>query len=321
MGTVDIRQQALHDAGDIWAIKPGWPIEVLRDPRGPEMVSASARWEQFVHYGNEHAGDSGIEAVRSRGNDRVGGGSVAMIPVYGPLQQRETWMSRWLGWGSYEAIAARLREELADDGTSAIILDIDSPGGSVYGLPELAAEIQAARGQGTRIVAFANALAASAAYWLGASADEFFVTPSGEVGSIGTIAFHVDESGAMLQAGFDVTIVEAPEGGYKSEGNPWEPLDTAARDNMQERVNEYYGQFVAGVAKGRGVSRSAVKNDYGRGRVFGATEALQRGMVDRVATFGDVVKRAGRSRPAEKASRAGALETRRRRQAAYGYGN
>jgi len=169
-----------------------------------------------------------------------------------------------------------------------ILIDIDSPGGSVYGVAELADEIVSARAK-KPVVAIANSLAASAAYWIGCSASEFYVTPGGEVGSIGVWQAHQDYSKAMDEAGVKTTLISA--GKFKVEGNPYAPLDEEAQGFMQSRVDDYYAAFTKAVAKGRGVSIPQVRDGMGQGRVLGADAALASSMVDGIATFEDVVKK------------------------------
>jgi signal peptide peptidase SppA len=182
-----------------------------------------------------------------------------------------------------------------------ILIDIDSPGGSVYGVVELADEIQSARSQ-KRIVAVANSLAASAAYWIGCSASEFYVTPGGEVGSIGVWQAHQDYSQALDEAGVKTTLISA--GKFKVEGNPYSPLNDEAQSFMQSRVDEYYAAFTKAVARGRGVPISQVREGMGQGRVLGAAAALAQNMVDGIATFNDVLKQMRRD--AKQPARAGA---------------
>jgi signal peptide peptidase SppA len=172
------------------------------------------------------------------------------------------------------------------------VLDIDSPGGSIAGITELAAEIRSARGA-KPIVAVANTLAASAAYWLGSQADQFVVTPSGHVGSIGVYAVHQDVSKMLDEAGVKMTIVSA--GPHKTEGNEFEPLTDEARAEIQARVDASYDQFVEDVAAGRNVPVATVRADFGGGRVLTARDALKAGMVDRVETLAQTIQRVGRS--------------------------
>src|SRR5690606_12609791 len=108
-----------------------------------------------------------------------------------------------------------------------IVLDVDSPGGGVYGVAEFAEEIYKARGQ-KRIVAVANSMAASAAYWIATAADELVVTPGGEVGSIGVYMLHEDWSGAYEKAGIKPTVIKFGEN--KAEGIDVEPLSESAQE-------------------------------------------------------------------------------------------
>jgi len=137
------------------------------------------------------------------------------------------------------------------------------------------------------VIAVANSLAASAAYWIGCSASEFYVTPGGEVGSIGVWQAHFDYSKALEEEGVKPTLISA--GKFKVEGNPYVPLDKQAQAFMQSRVDDYYNAFIEAVAQGRGVSASEVRSGMGEGRVLGADAALAAGMVDGIATFDDVL--------------------------------
>lgn len=277
----------------------------------PERLRAFAgvlgRWQK-----GEAAAESvlaGIEAdkqarsAKRDNNQRAGGGAIAVLPFYGVVTQRGSMVDDVSGTGSAstQRFAQALRDALADPAVGSILIDIDSPGGSVYGVSELAAEILQARGQ-KQIVAIANSLAASAAYWVGCAASEFYVTPGGEVGSIGVWQAHEDWSAAMEEAGVKTTLISA--GKYKVEGNPYQPLDGDAQSFMQSRVDDYYAAFTKGVAKGRGVGIDQVRNGMGQGRVLGADAALAEKMVDGILTFDDVIRKM--QKDAKTAARTGA---------------
>jgi signal peptide peptidase SppA len=218
------------------------------------------------------------------------GAGIAVLPLYGVVTQRGNMVDDISGPGSTstQKFTGALRQVLADDTVGQILIDIDSPGGSVYGVAELAAEIVKARAQ-KPVVAVANSLAASAAYWIGCSAGEFYVTPGGEVGSIGVWQAHFDYSKALEEEGVKPTLISA--GKFKVEGNPYVPLDPEAQAFMQSRVDDYYNAFIKAVAKGRGVSVADVRDGMGEGRVLGADAALAAKMVDGIATFDDVLAR------------------------------
>ncbi len=216
------------------------------------------------------------------------GAGIAVLPLYGVITQRGNMVEDISGPGSTstQKFTSALRQVLADDTVAQILIDIDSPGGSVYGVSELAAEIMKARTQ-KPVVAVANSLAASAAYWIGCAAGEFYVTPGGEVGSIGVWQAHFDYSKALEDEGVKPTLISA--GKFKVEGNPYVPLDLEALSFMQSRVDDYYNAFAKAVAKGRGLTVNDVREGMGEGRVLGADAALAAKMVDGVATFDEVL--------------------------------
>lgn len=226
-----------------------------------------------------------------RGPGQQNIGAVAVIPIYGTIHEHAGMLAESSGGVSVDAIRAGLRAALGEPGVGSILLDVDSPGGSVMGVPELAAEILRARGS-KPVVALANSLAASAAYWIASAADEVWVTPSGQVGSIGVYLAHVDMSKAYDDAGVKVSLISA--GKYKVEGNEYEPLGDDARGALQALVDEYYEMFVAGVAQGRAVSATTVRGGFGEGRLVTAKAAKAAGMVDGIGTLDEAAGRAAR---------------------------
>ena len=272
----------------------------------PERLSAVtaviARWSGDARASDEvmHsvAADRNARDARRQSSVSNSGGGIAVLPLYGIVTQRGNMVDDVSGPGtaSTQQFSNILRAALQDETVSQILIDIDSPGGSVYGVAELADEIVSARAQ-KPVVAIANSLAASAAYWIGCSASEFYVTPGGEVGSIGVWQAHQDYSKAMDEAGVKTTLISA--GKFKVEGNPYAPLDEEAQGFMQSRVDDYYAAFTQAVAKGRGVPISQVRDGMGQGRVLGADAALAISMVDGIATFEDVVKKMRRDARAQ----------------------
>lgn len=219
-------------------------------------------------------------------------GSVSVLPVFGTIAQRMNVMMAMSGGTSTEILEREIRQAIADPDVSAIVLDVDSPGGTVSGLPEIHSIIMDARNQ-KPIVASVNSFSASAAYWITSAASEIAVTPSGEVGSIGVFAMHVDESAALEQEGVKVSLISA--GKFKTEGNPFEPLTEEARAAIQADVDAYYSMFVRDVARGRGVSVNDVREKFGEGRMVLAKDAKAAGMVDRVETLNETVARLSRA--------------------------
>lgn len=206
---------------------------------------------------------------------------VHVMGLHGTISQHPSAFSS--GGTSTEAFGREFDAAMANPQVDGILIDADSPGGSVFGVLELADKIRGARGQGKNIIAVANAEAHSAAFWLATAADELWVTPSGMVGSVGVVMAHVDQSIRNEAEGFKVTYITA--GKYKVEGNSDEPLSGEARGELQRHVDRYYGLFVRGLAANRGITPAQVEADFGQGRVVGAKEAVERGMADRVGTL------------------------------------
>lgn len=221
-------------------------------------------------------------------------GSVAVIPIVGTISHRMNMMSEVSGGGgtSVQKLTAQFRTALKDPNVKAIVLDVDSPGGSVDGIAELASEIYDARKTKT-VVAVANTQAASAAYWLASAAKELVVAPSGQVGSIGVFGAHEDLSKHLENDGVHISLISA--GKYKVEGNPYEPLSDEARAAMQAKVDGYYSMFTKAVARGRGVAQAKVKDGFGQGRMEMAPDAVAQGMADWIGTLDDVLAKYGAS--------------------------
>lgn len=270
-----------------WAIDPEKAREILG-------VLAMA------HAGDDVTATTQIEARGDQQLSTTSGGVVHVLPMLGTIMPRADMMSAMSGGVTLDRFQNQFAQAANDPSAEAIILDIDSPGGAVDQVPESAAMIRAARNESRPIVAVANTLTASAAYWIASAADEIVVSPSGQVGSIGVYTAHDDMSEAFKQRGVQRTLISA--GARKVERSPYSPLSDEARGALQADVDAIYSEFVKTVASARGVSRSVVSADpeaseahFGGGRVVRAKEAVRLGMADRVATLSDVI--AGFARP------------------------
>lgn len=264
------------------------PWAIQREKLGmlADIIVARAEGEKLVT--SELA--AAISEARAREVASIDG-KVAVIPVYGVLANKMDAFSAMSGGTSYAGIKKALHSALSNEDVKAVVLDIDSPGGSVPGTEELSNEIRSIRGGEKPIIAQVNSLAASAAYWLASSADEIVVTPSGRAGSIGVYTAHDDVSAALEKRGIKRTYISA--GKHKVEGNETEPLGKDALAHIQDSVNRSYSRFVAAVAEGRGTTVGKVEDGYGQGRVFYAEALMDRGMVDRVATLDETLARYG----------------------------
>lgn len=268
-----------------------WALDPLVMER---LTSVILRWSDGVRLSADQiaaaVGGAPQAASDRRNSAQAVSGSVAVIPLYGVLAHRAHMVQSVSGPGgtSTEMFGRALSAAVADPAVDAILIDVESPGGSVHGTQELADRIFAARGQ-KPIVAIANATAASAAYWIASAADQVVATPSALVGSIGVITAHEDKSAALAAEGRKITYITA--GKYKAEGNAAEPLTDEARAEAQRMVDQFYGVMVKSIARGRGVAPEVVRGQFGQGRVLSSSDALAAGMIDRIETFDEAVAR------------------------------
>jgi signal peptide peptidase SppA len=228
--------------------------------------------------------------------------AVAVVPVYGGVAQHRG--SDYWGGVFTEELVGLLSQLAGMKNIGAVVLSFDSPGGIVYGVPEAANAIQSLA-QDKPIYGHVKAEAASAAYWLASATTKLFAQPSTKVGSIGVWTMHIDASTMLEEWGLKVSLISA--GKFKVEGHPFGPLEDEARANLQESVDRYYDNFLAGVAAGRGVSKATVKNDFGEGRMVDPEKAKAAGMIDGIATLPEllagVMKPGGRGARRSMASR------------------
>jgi len=283
------------------------PWAIQREKLGVLADILVARAEGEKLFSNEFA--AAVSDARAKEIAEVDG-KVALIPVYGVLANKMDAFSAMSGGTSYAGIKKALHAALSNEDVKAVVLDIDSPGGSVPGTEELSAEIRSLRGGEKPIIAQVNSLAASAAYWIAASADEIIVTPSGRAGSIGVYTAHDDISAALEKRGIKRTYISA--GKHKVEGNETEPLGKDMLAHIQDSVNRSYNRFVAAVAEGRGTTVGKVEDGYGQGRTFYAEALMDRGMVDRVATLEETIARYGGSSESDTVRRIKAANQSRR---------
>lgn len=235
-------------------------------------------------------------------------GRVAIVPVMGVIAQRMGLIEKASGGVSTEQISATLDTLAADRQVRSILMVHDSPGGSVFNVPELAAKIRAVKAE-KKVVALADSVSASASYWLAAQASEVYVSPSSQVGSIGVLAAHADLSKWEEMQGIKTTLVTSAP--HKVEHAQTLPLSEEARAELQSKVDHYHEMFVRDVAKGRGVTEGRVNADFGQGRMVTAKDAVARGMADGVATLEQLLRRLGAeggSSPSAMAMRARAVE-------------
>ncbi|HEV8445454.1 MAG TPA: S49 family peptidase [Gemmatimonadaceae bacterium] len=216
-------------------------------------------------------------------------GSIAIIPVYGVIAPRMNMMSDMSGGTTFEQLTNQLRAAVADKTVKTIVLDVNSPGGSVAGSPEFAAEVMKARAK-KPIIAQAQYTMASAAYQLAAACTEIVASPSARVGSVGVFSMHNDLSAALEKLGVKRKYYSAGIG--KVDGNETGPPSEEYDARTQASVEAAYSAFVSSVVKGRGQGMTAdrVRTDW-KAHVYDAPAALANGMIDSIATLDETITR------------------------------
>lgn len=254
----------------------------------PEMLAIIVDVLAFRARGGRFSAEEIAERIGSvrRAPTPAGPKGIAVLALEGVMIPKADAFGEMSGGTSVQSFRQNFRSAVDSPDVSGIVLNVDSPGGMVDQVPEMAAEIRAARGA-KPIVAVANTEAASAAYWLASQADQIIASPSARLGSIGVVSAHEDESAKQAQQGIQTTLVSA--GKYKTESNPFAPLSEEGRAHLQSMVDAFYTMFVNDVAAGRGVSADAVRNGYGEGRVLNAADAVKAGLADGVGTLEQVV--------------------------------
>lgn len=242
---------------------------------------------------------SGAMQARAETVASAGAGSVAVLPLYGIILQRGSMDLSGPSCTSVVRFSQQLRQVVNDPSVKAVIIDVDSPGGTVAGVEELAQEIFSARKQ-KKITAVSNCLCASAAYFLASQCSEVLVSPSSQTGAIGVYVTHLDVSKADEMEGLKFTLISYGEN--KTEGNSHEPLSDKALAELQQLVDYYGLMFEKAVARGRGVKLEEVQQKFGQGLVFTAKDAVRLGLADRIGTLDDALSSYGISRGAARAS-------------------
>jgi signal peptide peptidase SppA len=239
--------------------------------------------------------EEGAFSVQSEAKDQkeqnVNNG-VLTIPILGSMVHRGSSLDAMSGINSYQSIQASIQEGLDNPAVKQILLDMDSPGGSVAGAFDLKDFILEAKEQ-KPIYAIANDTMASAAFLIGSAATKVFATQTAQVGSIGVVAMHMDRSEANKKEGLKPTFIYA--GDMKVAGNPHEALKGEALEYIQESVMESYEMFVNAVSENRGIDVQAIRDT--EARTFKGSKAKELGLVDDVISMDALTKQLATDSP------------------------
>lgn len=210
--------------------------------------------------------------------------SVAVIPLRGPLSTRGSFFSSMLGFCDYESTLRDLTTALADVDVRAIVFDVDSPGGVVNGVHDLALAVRNARGK-KPMVAFAGGTCASAAYWIASACSAIYASPTAQVGCIGVLAGLVDDSELMAKLGVEQHVIVSEQSPLKV----IDPASEADRKRVQTWVTDQATVFIADIAAGRGRTTGEVEAQFGRGDLLIGGAAQKAGLVDSLGDLEDAI--------------------------------
>lgn len=214
-------------------------------------------------------------------------GSTAVIPIHGTIVKRAYGLSAISGSARTTLdMQQDIQDALDNPKVSGIVLDIDSPGGTVDGTKQLADFVKYADGI-KPVVAYANGMMCSAAMWVGSAARHIVAFPTSTVGSIGVIVSHQDRSKAEEAEGVKVTHIYA--GKYKSMGNSNEPLSAEGKDYIQSKIDGIYSMFVDDISSNRKLDKDYVLNNLATAATFLGKEAVELKLVDSVGTLEDAI--------------------------------
>jgi signal peptide peptidase SppA len=190
---------------------------------------------------------------------------IGVLAIDGPILRKPDVFARvFMGAADSGDIGAALREAAGRDDVKAVLLDIDSPGGTVAGTPELAAAVRSLDAI-KPVYAFSSGLMASAAYWIASQARAVYATPSAQVGSIGVVQAVLDDSAAIEAAGLKIEVFAV--GKYKAMGAPGTPLTDDQRGLIRSNLEETAREFHAAVlARGRAIPAEAMEGQTFSGR-------------------------------------------------------
>jgi capsid assembly protease len=247
------------------------------------------------HASGESPTDTDLEAIaRSRASQTAKTGyqgmavpdGTAMIPLHGTIVNRPGPFAEFSGATSPQDFAAAVRAAADDDKVKRIVLDVDSPGGTIAGTETAAQAVAYARSK-KETVAVSEGLMASAAYWISSQASKIVTGRTGTLGSIGVMMAARDSSHREAMQGIRTTLYKS--GRYKGAGTPGVPLDGDAHEYFQSTIDSFFSEFVSAVASGRGLSEDYLRNEVADGRTFIGAEAVRLGLADEIGSLASVL--------------------------------
>ena len=195
------------------------------------------------------------------------------------------------GWGcSAESLVEQLHMARKNDRVKAVLLRIDSPGGTPAAAEEVYAEIRRTTAEKPVVVSIGD-MGASAAYFIASATDVIFASPDSDVGSIGVIVQIPNVEELNRKIGVEYTILT--EGEYKDIGSPYRPVTPQETTIITNQMKVAYDNLIKGIAEGRDMEEARVR-ELATGLTWPGVEARDLGLIDELGNFRDAIEKAGR---------------------------
>ena len=204
--------------------------------------------------------------------------NIATIPVHGVITSDDEGFTRLLGFGMISGARTLIRqvnEALHDDSVLAILVDIDSPGGTPVAADDVMYALYRA---GKPTVALVRDIGASAAYWVAAGTDHIVTSPISNIGSIGVTMSYVEEAGANEEEG--MRWIDLSSGSFKDAGNPYRRLSDDEQNYFQEQVDTVHEYMIERIASVRPTRTYEEYLELADGRTYLGVKGLELGLVD-----------------------------------------
>jgi protease-4 len=287
MAAISSLPQSLADAGGDpaqWALQRKW-VDALktRDELREAMVAKGEKDEARKTFRQVSLGE-----YLARIKPRTGGDAIGVIVAQGGISDGRAGPGAIGGLSTAELV----RQAREDDKVKAVVLRVDSPGGSAFGSELVRRELELTRKAGKPVVVSMANVAASGGYWISMAADEVIADRGTITGSIGVIALFPTAEGAMDKLGLK-NGGPPPTTWLAGQGNPQRALDPRFEQLMQTAIDGAYRQFTTLVASARKSTPEKI-HELAQGRVWSGPDAQARGLVDRLGSYGDALAAAAK---------------------------
>jgi len=218
--------------------------------------------------------------------DRPG---IAVVKIYGPIQTEAEENFFGMVEGGADSVVRKIRGFRKNPLVKAIVIRVNSPGGTVAASQEILEEIKKARKDGKKVVVSMGDLAASGGYYVSCHADKIYADPGTITGSIGVFVGSINLTELAKKIGVDMTIIKS--GKFKDILSPWRQMTDEERALLMETVTEVYEQFLKEVSEGRSIPMDRLR-PVADGRILTGAQAKKLGLVDEMGGLQDAIAEA-----------------------------